>query len=84
MLGNLFPMTVDFELINIKGVCIQGSITGSIQETQQCVNFCIKNNIFPEIELINIQDINTVHENIVTSNVRYRYVIDMKSIYEEV
>jgi len=82
--GNLFPMTIDFELVIRKGVTIKGSTTGSIKDTQDLVNFCVAKKLFPEIELIDIQEINNIYRDIVTRRVRYRYVIDMESIYRDV
>jgi D-arabinose 1-dehydrogenase-like Zn-dependent alcohol dehydrogenase len=39
-----------------------------------------KHNIFPHVQLINIQDINDAFAKINNEHVRFRYVIDMRSL----
>jgi uncharacterized zinc-type alcohol dehydrogenase-like protein len=57
-----------------------GSLIGSIQETQEMLDFCAKHNITPEIELITPDQVNEAYERVTQSNVRYRFVIDMAKI----
>lgn len=57
-----------------------GSLIGGIAETQEMLDFCAQHNIVSDIELINIQDINTAYERMIRSDVKYRFVIDMKSL----
>ncbi|TMO81265.1 hydroxyacid dehydrogenase [Pseudoalteromonas sp. S3776] len=59
---------------------IAGSLIGGIEETQQMLDFCGKNNVLPECEMINIDQINTAYERMEKSDVRYRFVIDMASL----
>ena len=59
---------------------IAGSLIGGIKETQEMLNFCSKNNIASEIEVIPIQKVNDAYKRILASDVRYRFVIDMKSL----
>ena len=80
--GLLTDDTIDFERLNRGGKIIRGSTTGSIKDTQECVDYCIANHIYPEIEVIKIQQLQEVHNNIVNKQARYRYVVDMSSIYE--
>ena len=44
------------------------------------INYCHKNDIYPEVEVIPIEKINLAFENTVAGKVRYRYVIDMSSL----
>jgi uncharacterized zinc-type alcohol dehydrogenase-like protein len=44
------------------------------------LDFCSKNNITCDIELIPINKVNEAYERVVHSDVRYRFVIDMKSL----
>ncbi|MCU1423805.1 MAG: hypothetical protein JWM51_96 [Microbacteriaceae bacterium] len=53
---------------------------GSISETQEMLDFCAEHNISPEIELIAAADINAAYERVLTSDVRYRFVIDASTI----
>lgn len=57
-----------------------GSAIGSIKETQEMLDFCGKHNITPEIELISADKIDEAYERILRSDVRYRFVIDTKTI----
>lgn len=58
---------------------VAGSLIGGIKETQEMLDFCGEHNIVSDIE-INIQDINKAYERVVNSNVKYRFVINMKSL----
>jgi alcohol dehydrogenase (NADP+) len=44
------------------------------------LDFCAKNTIPSDIELIPIQKVNEAYPRIINSEVRYRFVIDSKSI----
>jgi len=68
-----------FDLID-KRKGIVGSSIGSISETQEMIYYCHKNNIYPEVEIIPIDQINLAFDNTVAGKVRYRYVIDMSSL----
>lgn len=57
-----------------------GSLIGGIPETQEMLDFCGKHNIMSDIELIPIQDVNKAYERVLKSDVKYRFVIDMKSL----
>jgi uncharacterized zinc-type alcohol dehydrogenase-like protein len=74
------PLSVSaFSLIlprkNLAGSCI-----GGIAETQEMLNFCAKNKIVSDIELIPIQKINEAWERMLKQDVKYRFVIDMASL----
>src|SRR5919112_1463251 len=53
-----------------------GSGIGSIGETQEMLDFCAEHGIAPETELITADYINEAYERVLTSDVRYRFVID--------
>lgn len=59
---------------------VAGSVIGGIAETQEMLDFCGKHNIVSDIEIIKMQDINDAYERMLNSDVRYRFVIDMKSL----
>ena len=44
------------------------------------LDFCGEHNIVSDVELIDMQDINTAYDRMVKSDVKYRFVIDMKSL----
>ena len=57
-----------------------GSGIGSIGETQEMLDFCAEHGIAPETELITADYINEAYERVLTSDVRYRFVIDTASL----
>ena len=59
---------------------LAGSLIGGIKETQEMLDFCAEHNITSDIELIPIQKINDAYERMLKSDVKYRFVIDMKSL----
>lgn len=59
---------------------IAGSLIGGIKETQELLDFCGKHNITSEVEMIDIQKINEAYDRTVKNDVKYRFVIDMKSL----
>ena len=56
---------------------VAGSLIGGIKETQEMLDFCSKNNIFSDIEVVDIKNINQVFDDVVSNKIRYRAVIDM-------
>ncbi|QDO94930.1 NAD(P)-dependent alcohol dehydrogenase [Formosa sediminum] len=59
---------------------VAGSLIGGIKETQDMLDFCGKHNITSDIELIDMQNINDAYERVTKNDVKYRFVIDMKSL----
>ena len=59
---------------------LAGSAIGGIAETQEMLNFCSEKNIVADIELIPIQKINESYERMQKGDVKYRFVIDMKTL----
>jgi alcohol dehydrogenase (NADP+) len=57
-----------------------GSIIGGIAETQEMLDFCGKNKITADVEVIPVQKINEAYERLVKSDVKYRFSIDMASL----
>ncbi|XP_022971645.1 probable cinnamyl alcohol dehydrogenase 9 [Cucurbita maxima] len=56
---------------------VGGSNFGGLKETQEMLDFCAKNNITADIELIQMDDINSAIERLAKADVRYRFVIDI-------
>jgi uncharacterized zinc-type alcohol dehydrogenase-like protein len=63
---------------------IGGSMIGGIAETQEMLDFCAEKGIASDIEVIAISNINEAYERILKSDVKYRFVIDMQSLKDEV
>ncbi len=78
-LGPLDPMLVTIPMI-MGRKSVAGSLIGGIAETQELLDFCGKHNITSDVEVIKIQEINTAYDRMLQSDVKYRFVIDMKSL----
>ena len=59
---------------------VAGSLIGGIAQTQEMLDFCAEHNIVSDIEMISMQQINEAYERILRSDVKYRFVIDMKTL----
>ena len=59
---------------------LAGSLIGGIRETQEMLDFCSEKNIGSDVEVIPMQKINEAYERMMKNDVRYRFVIDMKSL----
>jgi uncharacterized zinc-type alcohol dehydrogenase-like protein len=59
---------------------LAGSAIGGIRETQEMLDFCAEHNIVSDIELIPAKSINEAYARLVKADVRYRFVIDMKTL----
>ncbi len=58
---------------------LTGSLIGGIRETQEMLDFCAKNKILADIELIAANQINEAYERTIKGQVKYRFVIDAKT-----
>ena len=59
---------------------VAGSMIGGIRETQEMLDFCGKHGIVSDVEVIPMQSINQAFERTIKGDVKYRFVIDMKSL----
>lgn len=59
---------------------VSGSLIGGIAETQEMLDFCAEHNVVSDIEMIDMKDINAAWDRVVKADVKYRFVIDMKSL----
>ena len=57
-----------------------GSMIGGIRETQEMLNFCGEHSIPADVEVIPMQDVEKAYDRTVKGDVRYRFVIDMKTL----
>lgn len=56
------------------------SLIGGIDVTQEMLEYSIKYNIFPTVEIIPMDKINEAFKKVVSGDVKYRYVIDMSTL----
>ncbi|AMB84765.1 hydroxyacid dehydrogenase [Pseudomonas agarici] len=80
---NPHPSPTVFNLI-FKRRSLAGSLIGGVRETQEMLDFCARHGIVSDIEMIAIQDINQAYERMLKGDVKYRFVIDMNSLKQEV
>lgn len=59
---------------------LAGSMIGGIPETQEMLDYCAANNIISDVEMIAMKDINHAYDRMMKGDVKYRFVIDMKTI----
>lgn len=59
---------------------VYGSLIGGIKETQEVMDYSVKNHIYPEIKMISVEDIDEAYKNVMDGKVKFRYVIDMKTM----
>lgn len=59
---------------------LSGSGIGGMKETQEMLDYCAEHNIVSDIEITPIDKINEAYERVVKSDVKYRFVIDMKTL----
>jgi alcohol dehydrogenase (NADP+) len=74
------PLPVNVFGLLFRRRSFSGSIIGSIAETQEMLDFCGKNNITADVEVIPVQKINEAFDRLVKSDVKYRFSIDMASL----
>lgn len=73
------PVVRPFDILTNRR-SITGSSIGGIKETQEMLDYCAEKNIVADVELIPMQEINNAYERMVKNDVRYRFVIDIKSL----
>ncbi|HEX8139177.1 MAG TPA: NAD(P)-dependent alcohol dehydrogenase [Pyrinomonadaceae bacterium] len=59
---------------------LAGSSIGGIRETQEMLDYCAEKGITSDVEVIAIERIEEAYERTVKGDVRYRFVIDMKTL----
>jgi uncharacterized zinc-type alcohol dehydrogenase-like protein len=62
---------------------VAGSLIGGIAETQEMLDFCGDHGVTADIEIIPIQKIDEAYDRMLKGDVKYRFVIDMRSLTEE-
>ncbi|WP_016855327.1 NAD(P)-dependent alcohol dehydrogenase [Halomonas smyrnensis] len=82
MVGLLEPIEPAIQAFNLvfKRRVLAGSLIGGIEETQELLDFCAEHDIRCDVEMIDMQDINTAFDRMQKGDVRYRFVIDMASL----
>ncbi len=53
---------------------------GGIAETQEMLDYCAEHGILSDVEMISMSAVNEAYERVIHSDVKYRFVIDMKTL----
>jgi uncharacterized zinc-type alcohol dehydrogenase-like protein len=75
---------INNQLVAFHRNTIAGSLIGNLADTQEILDFCAQHGIGPDIEIIPMQDINNAYKNVERGDVRFRYVIDMASLKQDI
>lgn len=59
---------------------LAGSAIGGLPDTQEMLDFCAEHGVKPAIELIGADAVDGAYDRVVSSQVRYRFVIDTATI----
>jgi uncharacterized zinc-type alcohol dehydrogenase-like protein len=59
---------------------LAGSSIGGMVETQGMLDYCAEHDIVSDIELISMDKVNEAYERVVKNDVKYRFVIDLKTL----
>jgi uncharacterized zinc-type alcohol dehydrogenase-like protein len=68
-----------FSLLNNRR-SLSGTLVGSIAETQEMLDFCARNAITPEVEIVAADEIDVAYDRVAGGDVRYRFVIDIATM----
>jgi zinc-binding alcohol dehydrogenase len=69
------PMTTALNRVNFAG-----SLTGSMKEINEVLNFCAEHKIAAQIQTIKPDQIEQYWNDVIEKKARYRYVIDMAAL----
>lgn len=63
---------------------VMGTLIAGIPETQEMLDYSVKHNIYPEVEMLEAEAtaINKAFESVIDGKVKFRYVIDMDTMDE--
>jgi alcohol dehydrogenase (NADP+) len=76
--GTPFPIHAFAILTNRRS--LSGSMIGGMPETQEMLDYCGQHNITADVEIISMNKINESFERMLKQDVKYRFVIDMKTL----
>ena len=84
LVGLLTPIEPALQagLLVTKRRVVAGSLIGGMPETQEVLDFCAEHDITCDIEMLDIRNINEAYVRMKKGDVKYRFVIDMKTLKE--
>src|SRR2546425_6569034 len=73
-------VTINNFVMNRNRVRYSTSLIGGIPQTQEVIEYCAENKIYPEVQLIKASEVDETWEKVINKKARYRYVIDAATI----
>ena len=74
------PMHIPAPTLVFARKSIAGSLIGGLPETQEMLDYCGTHKIAADVEVIPVQQINEAFKRMLRNDVKYRFVIDTKSL----
>ena len=80
------PQMSRFKVGDIAGVgtmvdsCGVRANVGGVPETRALLEYCARNKIAPEVEVISVDQFNQARDRVIAKDVRYHFVIDMSTL----
>jgi uncharacterized zinc-type alcohol dehydrogenase-like protein len=74
------PMQIAAFAVALGRKRVSGSAIGGIKETQEMLDFCGQHNIVSDIEMTTFDQLEKAWERVVKADVKYRFVLDLKSL----
>jgi uncharacterized zinc-type alcohol dehydrogenase-like protein len=74
------PLSVGSAVLLANRRSLAGTRSGGLPETQEMIDFCADHGIRAEVEVITADQIDTAFERLIAGDVRYRFVIDTRSM----
>lgn len=74
------PLEVQAFSLILKRRKLTGSGVGGLRETQEMLDYCAAHSITADVEVIPMRQVNEAYDRTLKSDVRYRFVIDMKTL----
>ncbi|MDO4550007.1 MAG: NAD(P)-dependent alcohol dehydrogenase [Planctomycetia bacterium] len=73
-------------LVSLSRRKVYGTLIGGISQTQEMLDYSVENGIYPEVEIIpaDPKEVSQALENLRTGKAKFRYVIDMRTLNEEI
>jgi uncharacterized zinc-type alcohol dehydrogenase-like protein len=76
------PKPPEIEVFHLIGRrrTLAGSMIGGIAETQEMLDYCVEKKTLADVEVIPMAKVNEAYERMLKGDVKYRFVIDMKTL----
>lgn len=77
------PLSVSASVLLANRRSLVGTRSGGLPETQEMIDFCAAHKISAEVEVISADEIDRAFERLLSGDVRYRFVIDTRTMAED-